>query len=120
MTVYLAMFRCDNCGPIGDNVVESDGITGFNCRRCTGTAYFEPFEFSAENTPTLDPPRWLDVIDRALCGLVENQPELLTNELMVAHRIVHSILRGHLASESLMQPVLMPPVDNDIYTLSRK
>ena len=34
------MFRCDNCGPRPDELVDpSDSVTGFSCRRCTGSAF---------------------------------------------------------------------------------
>lgn len=34
------MFKCDNCGLRPDELVDpSDSVTGFSCRRCTGTAF---------------------------------------------------------------------------------
>lgn len=34
------MFRCENCGSLQDDqVLETDSLTGFNCRRCTAIVF---------------------------------------------------------------------------------
>ena len=57
------------------------------------------------------PARWLTVVDGVLSELALNGHESYTDQVALTHRIIHSILRGDLVAEALLQPAVWPHVD---------